>query len=70
MQYAKLALQKVRGKLNATNSVIAIGVGLHMGLNAHKVFNGYIKPILQLKKSSSKPMAAYYMAHNARTWHP
>ena len=46
MQHAKLALQKVRGKLNATNSVIAIGVGLHMNLNAHRVFNGYLKPIL------------------------
>ena len=65
MQYAKLALQKVRGKLNATNSVIAIGVGLHMGLNAHKVFNGYIKPILQLKNQAASqwPLIIWLTTH-------
>ena len=65
MQYAKLALQKVRGKLNATNSVIAIGVGLHMGLNADKVFNGYLKPILQLKHQAASqwPLIIWLTTH-------
>ena len=60
-----MALQKVRGKLNATNSVIAIGVGLHMNLNAHRVFNGYLKPILQLKDraASQRPLIIWLKPH-------
>ena len=65
MDYAKLALSKVRGKLNKTNSVIAIGVGLHMSLDANKVFSEYLKPILQLKNQTASrwPLIVWLTTH-------
>lgn len=63
--HAKLALSKVQEKLNKTNSVIAIGVGLHMGLSANKVFSEYLVPILQLKKQAASqwPLIVWLTTH-------
>lgn len=65
MKHAKLALGKVREKLNKTNSVIALGVGLHIGLKADKVFNDYLKPILQLKEQAASqwPLVVWITTH-------
>lgn len=62
---AKLALNKVREKLNKTNSVIAIGVGLHMGLDANIVLSKYLGPILHLKKQASSqwPLIVWLSTH-------
>ena len=50
LHYANSALNEVRAHLHKNNSVVAIGVGLHMGLNTSQVLNGYLKPIIQLKE--------------------
>lgn len=65
MKYAELALSKVRAKLNKTNSVIALGVGLHMGLDANKVFTGFLKPMVQLKEQSASkwPLIVWLTTH-------
>lgn len=65
MKHAKSALSKAREKLNQTNSVIALGVGLHMNLSANNVFNDYVKPILQLKKQATSqwPLVVWVTTH-------
>ena len=65
MAKAKLALDKVREHFPKKNSVVAIGVGLHIGLNAEKVFNGYLKPIMQLKEraKSNWPLIVWLTTH-------
>ena len=62
---ADLALNEVRANLHKNNSVVAIGVGYHMGLNAAKVLNGYLKPILQLKEKerSHWPLIVWLTTH-------
>ena len=69
---AKLALDKVRENFHKKNSVVAIGVGLHMGLNAEKVLNGYLKPILQLKEraKSNWPLILWLTTHASGSMKP
>ncbi|XP_078353965.1 uncharacterized protein LOC144638633 isoform X1 [Oculina patagonica] len=45
-------LATVRRNLNKDKTVIAIGVGLHMNLNAEIVQKKIIEPVLEMKKSS------------------
>ena len=62
---AKFALDEVREHLHKNNSVVAIGVGLHIGLNAKEVLNGYLKPILRLKEqaNSTWPLIVWLTVH-------
>ena len=48
--FAKSALSKFGENLKRKNSVVAIGVGLHMGLNAKNVIKNYVQPIITLKE--------------------
>ena len=50
LQFANSALNEVRAHLHQNNSVVAIGVGYHLGLNTSQVLNGYLKPLIQLKE--------------------
>ena len=65
MRFAELALSKVRANLNKTNSVIALGVGLHIGLDANKVFTGYFLPMVQLKEQAASkwPLIVWLTTH-------
>ena len=45
-------LATVRRNLNKEKTIIAIGVGLHMDLNAEKVQKKIIEPVLEIKKTS------------------
>ena len=65
LAHAKLAMNEVRANLHKKHSVVAIGVGLHMDLNAGKVLNGYLKPILQLREQakSNWPLIVWLTTH-------
>ena len=59
LKFANSALNEVRAHLHKNNSVVAIGVGYHLGLNIGQVLNGYHKPIIQL---NMKSIALYCIA--------
>ena len=63
--HINLVLHEVRKNLHKKNSVMAIGVGLHMGLDPHKVLNEYLKPILQLKQQAQSywPVIVWLTTH-------
>ena len=65
LAHANLALNQVRTNLHKNNSIVAIGVGLHIGLDANKVFIDYLKPILQLKEQARSywPMIVWLTTH-------
>ena len=65
MNYANSALNEVRAHLHQNNSVVAIGVGIHFGLNISQVLNGYLKPIIQLKEreKSRWPLIVWLPIH-------
>lgn len=52
MDKAPDILATVRQNLNKEKTIIAIGVGLHIDLNAEKVQKYIIEPVLEIKKSS------------------
>lgn len=65
LAHTKLALNQVQANLHKKNSVVAIGVGLHMDLNADKVLKDYLKPILQLKEQAESqwPLIVWLTTH-------
>ena len=52
MDKAPDILTTVRQNLNKEKTIIAIGVGLHIVLNAEKVQKYIMEPVLEIKKSS------------------
>ena len=52
MDKAPDILETVRQNLNKEKTIIAVGVGLHIDLNAEKVQKYIMEPVLEIKKSS------------------
>ena len=50
LQYSKRALAEVKQRLKIKNSVIVMGVGLHMDFNAEVIMAKYVEPMLHLRE--------------------
>ena len=63
--HAMFTLNKIRENLNRKNSVVAIGVGLHMALSVNTVINDYVQPIITLKEQfkSQWPLLVWLTTH-------